>query len=221
MTATTLIGPELEETLGNTETLSVLPDLELQKLNEQELKAAIKSAWKKHERLAKKDMGPLLYWLRVRLRAQGSRNDIHDEDRGFGAWVEDNLDISRRTADRWADEYGLANGLMMRDGTSSQVTKSDEDEFYEQELRKHGKNIQFNYWVSQTVHKQYEQALKTIKKQFKVTKDKQAVLKGVLYAAETIAAGLRDRNRSGRSTAKGRRSGRLAAGHNRRRASVR
>jgi len=181
MSATTLVAPELEETVEPSTDAEHLPgpsDSELQKLNEQELKAAIKSAWKKHERLAKKDMGPLLYWLRVRLRAQGSRNDIHDEDRGFGAWVEDNLDISRRTADRWADEYGLANGLMMRDGTSSHVTRSDDDDFYEQELRKHGKNIQFNYWVSQTVHKQYEQALKAIKKQFKVTKDKEAVLKG-------------------------------------------
>jgi hypothetical protein len=134
--------PSLSDENGGSH--STLPDSELQKLNEQELKAAIKSTWKKHERLAKKDMGPLLYWLRVRLRAQGSRNDIHDEDRGFGAWVEDNLDISRRTADRWADEYGLANGLMMRDGTSSHATRSDDDDFYEDELRKHGKNIQFN-----------------------------------------------------------------------------
>jgi hypothetical protein len=206
---------------GSRSTVSVLPDSELQKLNEQELKAAIKSAWKKHERLAKKEMGPLLFWLRVRLRAQGSRNDIHDEDRGFGAWVEENLDISRRTADRWANEYGLANGLMTQDATSSQVTKSDDDDFYDEELRKHGKNIQFSYWVSQTVHKQYEHALKTIKKHFHVTKDKEAVLKGVLYAAETIAAGIRDRNRSGRSTAKGRRSRGLGAGHNRRGASLR
>lgn len=217
MTPPTLVAPELEaeieqlndsehlpvrnENGGSQSTLLVPSDTELQKLNEQELKAAIKSAWKKHERLAKKDMGPLLYWLRFKLRAQGSRNDIHDEDRGFGAWVEDNLDISRRTADRWANEYGLANGLMMRDGTSSQVTKSDEDEFYEQELRKHGKNIQFNYWVSQTVHKQYERSLKTIKKHFKIANDKEAVLRGVCYAAETIGARGRAGNRKRRTTA--------------------
>lgn len=217
MTPPTLVAPELEaeieqlndsehlpvrnENGGSQSTLLVPSDAELQKLNEQELKAAIKSAWKKHERLAKKDMGPLLYWLRFKLRAQGSRNDIHDEDRGFGAWVEDNLDISRRTADRWANEYGLANGLMMRDGTSSQVTKSDEDEFYEQELRKHGKNIQFNYWVSQTVHKQYERSLKTIKKHFKIANDKEAVLRGVCYAAETIGARGRAGNRKRRTTA--------------------
>ncbi len=58
-------------------------DTEIQELSEQELKAAIKSAWKKHEELAKADMAPLLYWLRERLRAQGSRNDLHDKDRGF------------------------------------------------------------------------------------------------------------------------------------------
>jgi hypothetical protein len=42
--------------------------------------------------------------------------------------------------------------------------------------------------VSQKDHKQYEQALKTIKKQFKIANDKEAVLKGVCYAAEIIAA---------------------------------
>ncbi|HUE51748.1 MAG TPA: hypothetical protein VMO80_05380 [Terriglobales bacterium] len=46
------------------------------KLNEQELKAAIIAAWKKHEELAKQDLAPMLYWLRDKLRAQGARNDI-------------------------------------------------------------------------------------------------------------------------------------------------
>src|SRR5277367_2250906 len=121
MTPETLLAPELEEAIeehkdaehpipgngngGSQSTLHVSSNSELEKLNENELRSAIKSAWKKHERLAKKDMGPLLYWLRVKLRAQGSRNDIIDKDRGFGAWVEDNLDITRRTADRWGDEY--------------------------------------------------------------------------------------------------------------------
>src|SRR5260370_3334704 len=171
MTPPTLVAPELEAEVelpkdaehlplrdgnGSSQgTLPVSPDSELQNLNEGELKAAIKSAWKKHERLAKKDMGPLLYWLRLKLRAQGSRNDIQDEDRGFGAWVEDHLDISRRTADRWADGYAIENGLKDPTPTSSHVTKSGEDDFYEEELRKHGKNIQLNSWVSQKVHKQY------------------------------------------------------------------
>jgi hypothetical protein len=101
---------------------------ELEKLDEQELKAAIKSAWKKHEQLAKADMAPLLYWLRERLRAQGARNDIADSDRGFGTWVEHNLDISRRTADRWADDWGIAHDLKEPSKrvapTSGQMSKS-------------------------------------------------------------------------------------------------
>jgi hypothetical protein len=127
MSATTLVGPELEEVepSQDAEHLPVSSDSELQKLNEQELKAAIKSAWKKHERLAKKDMAPLLFWLRLKLRAQGSRNDIQDKDRGFGAWVEDNLDITRRTVDRWADKYGLDNGLMERKPTSGQSSSRE------------------------------------------------------------------------------------------------
>src|SRR5271169_4224836 len=48
-------------------------DAELQKLNEEQLKAAIVSAWKKLERIGKKDMGAQFYWLREKLRAQGSR----------------------------------------------------------------------------------------------------------------------------------------------------
>lgn len=52
----------------------------------------------------------MLYWLRERLRAQGARNDIADQDRGFGVWVEDNLGITRRTADRWADQWAIEQG---------------------------------------------------------------------------------------------------------------
>ena len=53
------------------------------KLNVDELKAAIVAAWKKHEALAKAELAPMLYWLRDKLRAQGSRNDLHDKDRGW------------------------------------------------------------------------------------------------------------------------------------------
>jgi hypothetical protein len=89
-------------------------DAEIRKLNEEELKAAILSAWKKLERIGKKEMGGLLYWLREKLRAQGSRNDIRDQDKGFGAWVEKTIEISRRTADRWADDYAYTYGLKVR-----------------------------------------------------------------------------------------------------------
>jgi hypothetical protein len=204
MSATTLVSPEPKEApeqlkdaehslprnghASSQSTQSVLSASELENWNEVELKAAIKSAWKMHEHVMKKDMAPLLFWLRLKLRAQGSRNDIHDKDRGFGAWVEENLDITRRTADRWADKYALDNGLGERKPTSRQPSISDEDKLYEDELGKHSKNIQFNCLVSQKVHKQYEQALKTIKMHFKITKDKEAVVKGVCYAAETISA---------------------------------
>ena len=201
---TTLVAPELEEAIeelkdaehllprkgngGSQSTLPVSSDSELEKLNENELKSAIKHAWKKYERLARKDMGPLLYWLRVKLRAQGSRNDIIDKDRGFSAWVEDNLDISRATAHRWATEHAREYGLGEPKPTSSQVRRSDDDDPPGGGVLERDKAIQFTYWVSQKVHKQYEQALKTIKKQFKIANDKEAVLKGVCYAAEIIAA---------------------------------
>src|SRR6266481_2621661 len=183
MAPLTLVVPEMEaeiEQLKNVEhlplrngdrgsqsTLPVHSDSELQKLNEAELKAAIKSAWKKYERLAKKEMGQLLYWLREKLKAQGIRNDLRDGDKGFGAWVEQTIEISRRTADRWADDYGLANGLMKRKSTSRQVTKSfgdhPEDDFYAQDLRKHGRQIQMNFWVPVREYQQHEKAVKALK----------------------------------------------------------
>lgn len=68
-------------------------------------------------RLAKRnrtDMAPLLYQLREKIKDQGKKG------KGFGAWCEANLDISRRTADRWADEYAMKHGLK----TFRQMTKS-------------------------------------------------------------------------------------------------
>jgi hypothetical protein len=210
MSATTLIAPSPEEALeqrhdaehllprngnGGAQSTQPAPSAsELEKLDEAELKAAIKFAWKKHERLAKKDMGPLLFWLRLRLRAQGSRNDIHDKDRGFGSWVEDNLDISRATADRWADEYGLATGFMTRDLTSPHVRKScDNPRFYGDVMRKHGKA--FTFWVSQPLHRQYEQAMKTIKHHFNTDDSGDAVVKGLCYAAKALATQSKERKR--------------------------
>ena len=194
---------------GHSQSTLPLPSAsELKKLDEEELKAAIKSAWKKHERIAKKDMGPLLYWLREKLRAQGSRNDLRDQDKGFGAWVEENLDVTRRTADSWADAYAVANGLRERKPTYGNASISSEahpdDDFHAAELRKHGRMIQINYWVSQKDHKQYEQALKTIKTHFKIANDKEAVMKGVQYAGQAIARGLRAGNHRKRTSATGR-----------------
>jgi len=177
-----------------TRTESALPsDADIRKLNEDELKAAIKSAWKKLERIGKKEMGPLFYWLREKLRAQGSRNDLRDRDKGFGAWVEQTIEVSRRTADRWADDYGLANGLMKRKSTSRQGVQklfaTEEDDFYAQELRKHGRQIQMNYWVSRSLFQQYESAVKILKRHFRTTSNQEAVVKGALYASEILGRG--------------------------------
>jgi len=182
---------------ANTDLLSTLPvsaDTELQKLNELELKAAIKSAWKKYERLAKKEMGQLLYWLREKLRAQGSRNDVHDKDRGFGAWVEENLDISRRTADRWADWFAVENGL--KESTSGQLTKSEDNDFYAGILDEHkgDQQIAFNCWVKKAVHAQFTKALMTIQKQLGLKNKKEAMVQGVIYAAKNVSAGASKRS---------------------------
>jgi hypothetical protein len=164
-------------------------DAEVRNLDEEQLKAAIKSEWKKHERLAKKSMGPLFYWLREKLKAQGTRHE------GFGAWVAQNLDITRRTADRWADWYGLENGLMTRKvkPTPRHLSKGfeshaeGEDGFYERELRQHGKLI--NYWLTQDEYQDYEQTLNAFKQHFKIVNDKEAFLKGMQYAGESLGRG--------------------------------
>jgi hypothetical protein len=216
MSATTLVAPELEAEIerlkdaehlplrdrngGSQSTLPVPSDSELQKLNEAELKAAIKSAWKKYQRLAKKEMGQLLYWLRDKLRAQGSRNDLRDRDKGFGAWVEQTIEISRRTADRWADEYGLAHGLMKRKSTSRQDDQKlfahEDDKFLEEKRRKHGRQIQMNYWVPLVEYQRHEQSVKVLKKHFKTNNIQEAIVKGVQYAAQALALGRGRTNRS-------------------------
>jgi hypothetical protein len=47
----------------------------------------------------REEMSPLLAELRKRMNAQGQKG------KGFGAWVDQNLPITRRTADLWADEF--------------------------------------------------------------------------------------------------------------------
>ena len=117
MTPLTLVAPEPEAEIEQLDDAALLPlpdgngssqsplavpsDSELQNRTESELKAAIKSAWKKHEPLAKKGMAPLLYWLRVKLRAPGSRNDIHDTDNGLSVVHKHTCDlVPRLTVER-------------------------------------------------------------------------------------------------------------------------
>ncbi len=160
------------------------------KLSEQELKSAIIAAWKKHEELAKKDLAPMLYWLRQKLRAQGARNDLtQDKDRGFGFWVEEHLDFSRRTADRWCDWYAVEAGIKP-EPTFSHVTKSDLDMAVE-DLDTHSGKLQiaFNVWVPKAMHAQYQKALAHLQKQFGVKDKKEALVRGVIYAATVINKG--------------------------------
>lgn len=178
---------------GSQNTPPARSDADIRELDEHELKASLKSAWKKVDRVGSKEMGPLLYWLRERLRAQGARNDIiKDKDRGFSAWVEDNLEISRATAHRWANEYAYANGLASKP-TSSQTRRSAGG------LLERGKPIQFTYWATPAMHKQYQQSVEILKTHFKLSDDKEATLRGAIYAAQIIT----DQSRTGKGSKTG------------------
>jgi hypothetical protein len=211
---------EVAHVLGAQQSASATSrDSELQKLNEQELKAAIKSAWKKHEQLAKQDLAPLLYWLRERLRAQGSRNDlVHDKDRGWEVWVTEHLDISRRTADRWCAWYAEKARLTPEDSTSGQVPGSDDP--YEDILNQHKSKQQIvvNCWVETAIHVQYKKALLTIQTKFGLKNTKEALVQGVIYAAKIIAS--TSETGRGRKRISTRRTGRLVASGNGRRTGV-
>ena len=169
-------------------------------LSEQELKSAIIATWKKHEELAKQDLAPMLYWLRDKLRAQGARNDLtQDKDRGFGFWVEEHLDISRRTADRWCEWYAVEAGIKPLD--NGPKVDSAEIALWEDVLDTHkGKQqIAFNCWVKTAVHAQYQKALTTLQKKFGVKDKKEALVRGVIYAASVINSGRDHSNGRGHS----------------------
>jgi hypothetical protein len=101
--------------------LSMLYKSNFQKLSVAELKATLEKIWRKHEKLCREQMAPLLYHLRLKLKSQGKSGS------GFGAWVEDHLDISRRTADRWADQWAISKDLMKprKASTFRQMSKSE------------------------------------------------------------------------------------------------
>jgi hypothetical protein len=96
-------------------------DRNFEKLPVAELKAKLEMIWSKHEKLCRTQMAPLLYHLRLKLKAQGKSGA------GFGAWVEDHLNICRRTADRWADQWAISKGLMKprKASTFRQMPKSN------------------------------------------------------------------------------------------------
>jgi hypothetical protein len=99
---------------------------DFESLSVSELKEKLEKIWHKHEKLCRTQMAPLLYHLRLKLKAQGKTGA------GFGVWCEDTLDISRRTADRWADEWAISQGLKKpskrQKRTFRQMSKSAESE---------------------------------------------------------------------------------------------
>lgn len=192
---------EVPAMLGTQASAPSASDSRLQELNEQELKTAIQAIWKKHEESAKKDLAALVYWLREKLRAQGARNDLtQDKDRGFAFWVEEHLDISRRTADRWCKWYAEEAGLVPIEPTSGHVSKSELDVWEPIVDTHHDKHqISFNFWVKKAVHVQYQKALTHLQKTFGVKDSKEAVVQGVIYAASVINKGRGSANGRGHS----------------------
>jgi hypothetical protein len=161
---------------------------EYAKLNEHQLKAAIKTEWKKHEESAKQDLAPLLYYLREQLRAQGARNDLSvvEKDRGFAAWVEENLDITRRTADRWCEWFADEAGFK-QNSTSRHVSRSDVDLWHAvQDEDEEDQQIAFNYSVPKALHAKYTTAVAKLQKAWGLKNKKEAVVQGVIYAAKNV-----------------------------------
>jgi hypothetical protein len=77
------------------------------------LKIRLRETFSAALKRVRREAAPLLAQLRKRMNAQGQKG------KGFGAWVEQNLPITRRTADLWADEWERATGRR----TSRKVSK--------------------------------------------------------------------------------------------------
>jgi hypothetical protein len=56
----------------------------------------------------------------------------------------------------------------------SKARRCDSSDFYSQELRKHGRQIQMNYWVSQSIFRRYVEVLR---RHFKTTSSQEAVVR--------------------------------------------
>lgn len=88
----------------------------IEQLNIAELKSGLIDAAKQSQ----EEMAPLLYYLRAKLKARGQVG------KGFGAWVQDNLVITRRTADTWANDWAISQGLKKTPAakTSGKISRS-------------------------------------------------------------------------------------------------
>lgn len=98
---------------------SLPPAHPLAKSKESQLKSKLKQL-DKSVKVAKEKMAPYLYFLRLRIRKKGSRTG-----EGFGAWVDENLSVCRRTADLWANEWARKQGLMKEQSPLEKVPKVD------------------------------------------------------------------------------------------------
>jgi hypothetical protein len=115
-TATSL--PKNQPSTSNNE----IANLSIEKLQQQ-----LKKCWVRYEKSIKEEMAPRLYYLRDKLKKQGSRTG-----EGFAQWVKANLGLSLSTVNRWADDYAVEQGLKepknSRDdadgSTSSHLTRS-------------------------------------------------------------------------------------------------
>ena len=99
--------------------------MKTENLSVAKLKSKLQNIWRKHEKLCRESMGECLYWLRKKMRAQGARNDKKAKPEGFGAWCEENLHITRRTADNWADDWAIAEGLKKPSKKTAKTFRKD------------------------------------------------------------------------------------------------
>lgn len=99
--------------------------MKIENLSVAELKNKLQTIWRKHEKLCRESMGEYLYWLRKKMRAQGARNDKKVKPEGFGAWCEENLHITRRTADNWANDWAIAQGLKKPSKKTAKTFRKD------------------------------------------------------------------------------------------------
>lgn len=86
--------------------------------------AQLKNRLVEADKQSRETMAPLLFFLRQKLRARGARNDLHRKREGFGEWVDKNLSISRRTADLWANQWAIVQGLKKPPSTCGSTSKS-------------------------------------------------------------------------------------------------
>ena len=147
-------------------------------LSTSQLKTALKKLGAKYE----DDSKALLYYLREKLKAQGKRSE------GFGAWVEANLPISRRTADRWADEYAVKAGKKKPSTSGQHVQKwvpgpvkdDNDDDLYLLELPLVGAE-----------RRAFDEAARVLQREKRLT---QVIYEAVLVAANVKKPNAKEKN---------------------------